>query len=549
MLKSLYIKNYILIDETTIPFHEGLTVITGETGAGKSILLDAIGLLLGQRAEQAILRDPSQKCVVEGFFDALPEEIPPILGENGIDTDEEMIIRREILPGGKSRSFINDVPTTLNVLKQVGEYLMDIHSQHQTLFLAHPDFQIKMLDLLAQQNNSIKKFQKDYQTWTNLHRQLEKLQAEQIQQNADMDYILFLLQELKTAHLSTNEYNELKKNIEMLEQKEQILSALTEINYHLVEKEDNVLSFFNKTISSIEHLSRIFPHLKEELEKFKNIQIELKEFNYMLSSIISDMDADPANLDSLHERLNVYERLLFKHRKKNVDELLDLQKELEAKLRYAEEVKGKMDELALEIQKLQEELIHQAKTLSENRQKAKSILEKNMSKALEKLGIPKAQFSVQLTKREELTRYGLDDVVFLFDANLTGRLQPLSQVASGGETSRLMLALKAQISSVSLLPTIIFDEIDVGISGEIAARVGEMLKELAKYHQIIAITHLPQVAARGQWHIEVSKNSDKSISTFTYVVGEARVEAISRLLADKNISDKTKEIARELLNF
>lgn len=551
MLKSLYLKNYILIEEATIPFFEKLTVLTGETGSGKSILLDAIRLLLGHRADQSVVRDISQKCVVEGIFIHLPEEIHQILSENDIDFQEELIIRREIKANGTSRAFINDTPTNLSLLKEIGEHLIDIHSQHQSLFLSHPEFQIRMLDAFAQQTDLLHTYQTQYQTWIKMKRELEELINARTTQNDDLDYITFLLDELNKAKISVDEFKELEQNIQMLEQSKTIRTILQEIQFDLSEKEQNVLAFFKKTIHSLEQLSNLIPSFHEDIQRLQSMEIELKEFSYSLSKILDKIQLNPDQLDFLRERMNEYQRLLFKHKKNSVEDLLLLKNDLEKKLKQAEEKQQKIDDLKKKIERQDQLLREIANQLSQNRHNIREKLEKNVTQSLRQLGMPKARFVVDIKSAKEVDRYGMDLVIFMFDANGTGKLEPMSEVASGGEVSRLMLALKAQILSNSLMPTIFFDEIDTGVSGEIAARVGDLLKFMAKHHQLIVITHLPQVASRGNYHIEVTKKDTPNgvFSEFIYVEGEERVEAIARLLANKGISEKTREMARELLNI
>ncbi|MCX7696814.1 MAG: DNA repair protein RecN [Bacteroidales bacterium] len=551
MLKSLYLKNYILIEETFIPFYEGLTILTGETGSGKSILLDALKLLLGHRADPSVIRDTSQKCIIEGVFSNLPNEIYQILKENDIDLQDELIIRREIKYNGTSRAFINDTPANLSLLKEIGEHLIDIHSQHQTLFLSHPEFQIRLLDSIANQTDVLNEYQSQYQLWIKLKRELNDLINNSSKQDEDVDYIAFLLDELVKAKLSTEEFKELEHNIQLLEQSENIRNILEEIKYGLSEKDQSVLTFFKNTIHALEQISNFFPSFNDDIQRLRSIEIELKEFNYTIHKILDKIHSNPDQLESLQQRMHEYQRLLFKHKKNTVEELFSLKNELEIKLKQAEEKQIKIENLQKQIDQLYQTLLKYASQLSQKRMKVCEQVEKNIIKTLQHLGMTRANFSIQIKPAKNIDRYGMDEVVFLFDANGTGKLEPLSEVASGGEISRLMLALKAHILNNSLMPTIFFDEIDTGVSGEIAAKVGDMLQSISKHHQLFVITHLPQVASRGDKHIEVIKKEDSngSISEFIYVEGEKRVEALARLLANKGISKKTMEMARELLNM
>ena len=524
MLKRLYIKNFTLIDELDIDLYQGFSVITGETGAGKSIILGAIGLLLGQRADSKIIKD---KCVIEAHFDISRYGMETFFTENDIEYDpSDCIIRRELTSAGKSRAFINDTPVQLVILKELGEQLIDIHSQHQNLLLNKQDFQLSVVDIIADNAKSLTQYQQTYNDYQSVNKELETLQ-ECIENNRqNQDFLQFQYDELTNANLVEDEQEELEQKSDTMSHAEEIKSALYEA--------DNALSADDTGIVSLE-----------------SSYIELKDISEEISNQLERVDFDPAELDTINNRLDRLYDLEKKYHVENVSELITKREELKSQLNNIENSDEALAALQQRLSDLQTQAKKEADILTKRRQKTAQQIEKEMQSRLIPLGMPNVRFSIQITK-DTLGRTGQDKVAFLFSANTSTPLQPVSQVASGGEIARVMLSLKAMISGAVKLPTIIFDEIDTGVSGKIAEKMAEIMQEMGRHErQVISITHLPQIAALGTSHYKVEKEetAQGTISRMTELSSEGRIREIAQMLSGSDISDAAIQNAKELLRI
>ena len=550
MLKQLYIKNFTLIDELDIELYPGFSVITGETGAGKSIILGAIGLLLGQRADSKSIKTGADKCVIEAHFDLSRYHMEAFFEENEIEQDtEDTIIRRELTAAGKSRSFINDTPVGLSQLKELGEQLVDIHSQHQNLLLQKQDFQLSVVDIIAQDAQQLADYEQSYNAYQRAKQQLKEL-AESIEQGRQQtDFMQFQYDELTNARLTEGEQEELEQQSETMEHAEDIKSALYETNNALNGEELGTVSLVRKAMLSLQGISKVLPKASELAERLHSCHIELKDIADEVESSLEDVDFDPAELDHINQRLDHLYDLEKKYHVDTVSDLIALRDELKEKLNAIENSDEALAELEVQCEQLKGKTQQQADALTKLRQQAAKKIEDQLRQRLVPLGMPNVRFAVNISKGE-LGKSGQDNVSFLFSANTSTPLQPVSQVASGGEIARVMLSLKAMISGAVKLPTIIFDEIDTGVSGKIAEKMAEMMQEMGRMErQVISITHLPQIAALGSYHYHVSKEETAkgTMSRMVQLTQDERVSEIAQMLSGSDISEAAIQNAKQLL--
>lgn len=551
MLKQLYIKNFTLIDVLDIAFRPGFSVITGETGAGKSIILGAIGLLLGQRADLRTIKQGAEKCIIEAHFDLSRYNLQAFFVENDVEYDaEDCIIRRELTASGKSRAFVNDSPVSLAFLKELGERLIDVHSQHQNLLLGKQDFQLGVVDVIAASQKEQTAYQQSFAAYQNTQRQLETLKEEIRQGQQNADFLQFQYDELSAARLVSGEQEELEQRSDTMTHSEDIKSALYEADNALSAEQTGVVSSLKQAVSALRSIERVYPNATELAARMDTAYIELKDLAREISSDLDDIDFDPAELDAVNQRLDRIYDLEKKYHKDTIDELLEMQAALEQKLNSIENSDEAVAELEQKLSVLCEACQQKADTLTKVRQQAAKKIEKEMQRRLIPLGMPNVRFQVSMV-RKSLGKDGQDQVAFLFSANTSTALQPVSQVASGGEIARVMLALKAMISGAVKLPTIIFDEIDTGVSGKIAEQMARIMYEMGQQdRQVISITHLPQIAALGSTHYKVYKDEQKQGTTsHMQLLGqEERVREIAQMLSGSDVSDAAIANAKQLLD-
>ena len=550
MLKHLYIKNFTLIDELDISLYEGFSVITGETGAGKSIILGAIGLLLGQRADSKNIKQGAEKCIIEANFDLSRYDMKPFFDENDIEYDaDDCIIRRELTAAGKSRAFINDTPVALSMLKELGDQLMDVHSQHQNLLLNKQDFQLEVVDIIADDVMQLTKYQHVYADYLKVEKELAEMVSAIERNRENHDFLQFQYEELDKAKLVEGEQEELEQRSETMEHSEDIKSALYTTDNALSAEQIGVIGSLRTSMSALRGIEAVYPEVSELIQRIDSTYIELKDVSQEISSMLDAVDFDPAELDQVNNRLDRIYDLEKKYHVDTVEELLAKRDELHKQLETIENGDECLDELKARKQKLESQARKEAEILTTLRTKAAKTIEAEMQKRLVPLGMPHVRFSIQLTPTE-LTKDGADKVSFLFSANTSTPLQPVSQVASGGEIARVMLSLKAMISGAVKLPTIIFDEIDTGVSGKTAEMMAQIMKEMGGHgRQVISITHLPQIAALGSVHYKVEKNETESGTTskMRQLTDDERVKEIAQMLSGSDISEAAIQNAKELL--
>ena len=555
MIKSLNIEHYALIDQLSIDFHSGFSVITGETGAGKSIILGAIGLLLGQRADSKSIKIGEQRCTIEAVFDVTDSErLARFFEDNDLDADDnECIIRRELTATGKSRAFINDTPVSLSQLKEIGEQLIDIHSQHQNLLLNREEFQMNMVDTIAGNGAVYTKYLESYKQYKETSRQLTELMDNAKRNHDDEDYLRYQLKQLSDAELVLDEQEKLETESELLSHAEDIKNALYVVCNMITSDSDvDTLGNLKKGINSLESISDVFAPSNEFISRLDSCVIELKDIAEDLSSKADAVEYDPARLQFINERLNVIYSLQQKFHVESVAELLNIQEEITKKL---DEIDNFDDKIA-ELKGLQESqykiVLECANELTATRKDSAETIKKSITETLIQLGMPNVCFEVAVTPKEHPDEKGIDHIDFLFSANKNIPPQNLTQIASGGEIARVMLALKALIANTEKLPTIIFDEIDTGVSGNIAEKMACIMAEMANVDkQVISITHLPQIAAYGKHHYKVYKD-DNMFFTTTHVVKlnqAQRVEEIAHMLSGANITQSAINNAKELLEI
>lgn len=552
MLRSLYIQNYALIEKLDISFGAGFSVITGETGAGKSIILGAIGLLLGQRAEVKAIRQGASKCVIEARFDISAYGMEPFFEDNELEYEEECILRREVYASGKSRAFINDTPASLVQMKELGEQLIDVHSQHQNLLLNKEGFQLNVLDILSHNDEQLSAYQSLYREWKQAQQELADLIARAEQNKADEDYIRFQLEQLEEANLYAGEQEELEQETDMLSHAEEIKAGLFRVGQLLTSDEGGLLAGLKESLNTMLGLQKVYSPATELAERLESTYIELKDVSQEVSSQEEDVEFNPDRLEEVNDRLNLIYTLQQKHRATTVEELLTLAEEYAAKLAAITSYDERIGELTTLCDTLYNKVRKQAAVLTKARTGAAREVEKQMASRLVPLGMPNVRFQVEMGIRKEPGVHGEDTVNFLFSANKNGSLQNISSVASGGEIARVMLSIKAMIAGAVKLPTIVFDEIDTGVSGEIADRMADIMQEMGEQdRQVISITHLPQIAARGCAHYKVYKqdNETETNSHIRRLADEERVEEIAHMLSGATLTEAALNNAKALLGI
>ena len=552
MLRSLYIQNYALIEKLDISFGAGFSVITGETGAGKSIILGAIGLLLGQRAEVKAIRQGASKCVIEARFDISAYGMEPFFEDNELEYEEECILRREVYASGKSRAFINDTPASLVQMKELGEQLIDVHSQHQNLLLNKEGFQLNVLDILSHNDEQLSTYQSLYREWKQAQQELADLIARAEQNKADEDYIRFQLEQLEEANLSVGEQEELEQETDMLSHAEEIKAGLFRVGQLLTSDEGGLLAGLKESLNTMLGLQKVYSPATELAERLESTYFELKDVSQEVSSQEEDVEFNPDRLEEVNDRLNLIYTLQQKHRATTVEELLTLAEEYAAKLAAITSYDERIGELTTLCDTLYNKVRKQAAVLTKARTGAAREVEKQMASRLVPLGMPNVRFQVEMGIRKEPGVHGEDTVNFLFSANKNGSLQNISSVASGGEIARVMLSIKAMIAGAVKLPTIVFDEIDTGVSGEIADRMADIMQEMGEQdRQVISITHLPQIAARGCAHYKVYKqdNETETNSHIRRLADEERVEEIAHMLSGATLTEAALNNAKALLGI
>ena len=552
MLRSLYIQNYALIEKLDIGFDSGFSVITGETGAGKSIILGAIGLLLGQRADVKSIRKGASKCIIEARFDVSAYGMQPFFEANELEYEDECILRRELYASGKSRAFINDTPASLAQMKELGELLIDVHSQHQNLLLNKEGFQLNVLDLLAHDDAELAAYQKLYNDWRQARQDLEALVARAEQSRADEDYIRFQLEQLEEANLTDGEQEELEQEAEMLTHAEDIKAGLYRAGQALNADEGGVLEALKDCQNTMMGLRSVFAPAGELADRLDSVYIELKDISQEVADKEEEVEFNPARLDEVNARLNLIYSLQQKHRVDTVKALLSLQENYALQLSAITSSDEDIARLEAQVKELFSQVTAQALVLTEARTRAAREVERQMAARLVPLGMPNVRFQVEMGVRKEPGVHGADTVNFLFSANKNGVLQNISSVASGGEIARVMLSVKAMIAGAVKLPTIVFDEIDTGVSGEIADRMADIMQEMGDNdRQVISITHLPQIAARGRAHYKVYKE-DNEVETNSHIrrlTDDERVEELAHMLSGATLTEAALNNARALLKL
>lgn len=551
MLHSLYIQNYALIEKLDINFESGFSVITGETGAGKSIILGAIGLLLGQRADVKSIRQGASKCIIEARFEIGAYDMRPFFEERELEYEDECILRREVYASGKSRAFINDTPASLTQMRELGERLIDIHSQHQNLLLNKEGFQLDVLDILAHDGEVLASYQSSYREWRKVQQKLEELIAKNHRDKADEDYLRFQLEQLEEAHLVAGEQESLEKEADLLSHAEEIKAGLYHVSQLLSDDDNGMLVALKECQYMMQSLQRNYAAAEELTNRLESSYIELKDIAQDVAERAEVIEFNPERLQEVNERLNLIYTLEQKHHVDTVNDLLSLQADYIARLTESDSLEEQIAELEAHCKECYSRVKQQASALTKLRLEAARGVESQMIARLSVLGMPNVRFCIELGKLDEPGGHGMDTVTFLFSANKNGVLQNISSVASGGEIARVMLSVKAMIAGAVKLPTIIFDEIDTGVSGEIADRMADIMEEMGEQkRQVISITHLPQIAARGKKHYKVYKqdNETETISYIRCLSQEERVEEVAHMLSGSVLTEAALNNARALLN-
>ena len=550
MLKHLYIKNFTLIDELDIEFRQGFSVITGETGAGKSIILGAIALLLGQRADSKAIKQGADKCVIEAHFDLTRYDMDAFFAENDIENDpDDCIVRRELLASGKSRAFINDTPVQLSMLKELGERLVDVHSQHQNLLLNKQDFQLGVVDIFSDDEKELAQYQQSFRQYQQVKQSLEDLKESIERNRQNADFLRFQCDELTQANLVEGEQEELEQRSDTMSHSEDIKRALYEADNALGAEQTGVVSALRSTLYELRKIGDVYPVAAELVERVDSCYIELKDIAQEVSSHLERIDFDPMEMDAVTNRLDKLYDLEKKYHVETVEELIAKRAELSEQLDNIENSDEALSALQQQLQQLHKQACQEADALTRLRTKAAKRIESEMQQKLVPLGMPHVRFSVEISP-EPLGLSGQDKIAFMFSANTSTPLQPISQVASGGEIARVMLSLKAMISGAVKLPTIIFDEIDTGVSGKMAEKMAEMMQEMGDHgRQVISITHLPQIAALGTTHYKVEKQetAQGTVSSMKQLNETERIHEIAQMLSGSDVSEAAIANAKQLL--
>ena len=551
MLQSIHIQNYALIESLDIDFHSGFSVITGETGAGKSIILGAIGLLVGQRADIKAIKTGATKCIVEARFNVSSYQLESFFEAHDLEYDGgECILRRELLASGKSRAFINDTPASLAQMKELGEKLIDVHSQHQNLLLNQENFQLNVLDILAHDEKELQTYKELYSEYKKVSRELSDILEQADKNRLDEDYIRYQVEQLDEVNLQEGEQEELEQEAETLSHAEEIKASLYKVNECMSSDDMALLSMTKDCMQTLQGISRVYGQAQEWIERLNSCYIELKDLSHEIANAGEEVEFNPTRLDYVNERLNLIYTLQKKHRVSSIEELLAVAEEFRTKLDAITSYDDKIQELTQQKKDLYNKVLEQGRVLTEYRTKSAKEIEQQMESYLIPLGMPNVRFAVELSDKKEPDAHGLDNVTFLFSANKNGTLQNVASIASGGEIARVMLSLKAMIAGAVKLPTIIFDEIDTGVSGSIAEKMALIMQEMGQSNrQVISITHLPQIAARGTTHYKVYKE-DTDTGTNSHIRQlneEERIHEIAHMLSGATLTEAALNNAKALL--
>lgn len=549
MLQQLHISNYALIQKLDISFDEGFSVITGETGAGKSILLGALGFALGDRADTNVLYDKDEKCVVEAAFRLSDERLRPLFEENDLDFEQECTFRRELNPAKKTRAFINDTPVTLQTMKEIGAQLVDIHSQHDSLLLTDSIFQLRLLDEIAQNGDNLSEYKSEYNNWNHLKRHLDELKEMTEKNAAENDYLKFQFEELDKAKLKEGEYAEIEQTLQVMENAEEIKSLLVGANTLLENSDFAILQQINDLQSTLSRLKQLVASTEGMDERIENIKVELKDIAYDLDRLEGETLFDAESLVTLQERFDLFNRLMMKHRVGSFEELIGLRDELKAKISTYENIDEEIKKAQRLCQESERRLQQYAKKLHDKRCQAAKGFGDNVTTLARQLAMPFAVFCIEVKQQEAFTPNGFDHITFLFSANKGMEVSEMSRIASGGELSRLMLSIKSVVSGYNYIPTLIFDEIDTGVSGEVAAKIGNIMAQMGQSLQLLSITHLPQVASKAKHHYFIFKDNDgaKTKSNIKVLDQEERVKEIAKMLSNDKITPEAMKAAEVLL--
>ena len=549
MLKQLHISNYALIDELSVSFESGFNVITGETGAGKSILLGALGFALGDRADTNVLFDKDKKCVVEAEFELDDENLKPLFEANDLDFESECLFRRELNPQKKSRAFINDTPVALQTMKEMGSQLVDIHSQHDSLLLTDADFQLRLLDDIAQNGEVLAAYQTEYANYNALKRKLFELKETATKNTAENDYLKFQLDELDKAQLKEGEYADIEQTLGVMENSEEIKTLLVTANGLLDNSENAILGQMNALASTLHRMRQLLPDTENIGERVENLRVELKDIAYDLRRKEDDTQFDEGQLQSLQERYDLLSRLMMKHRVNDFDELITLRNSLKEKVNAFENIDEAITKAEKELRESEKRLLSHAKVLHDKRCQAATAFGEKVTALVRQLSMPFAQFQVNVESQTHFGSKGCDEIRFLFSANKGVVPDDIRRVASGGELSRLMLSIKSAVSEYNYIPTLIFDEIDTGVSGEVAAKIGGIMRQMGRSLQLISITHLPQVASQAEHHYFIYKNNEgeRTQSHIRVLQREDRITEIAKMLSNDQVTPEALRAAEVLL--
>lgn len=553
MLKKLDIRNFTLIDHLEMALYPGFSVITGETGAGKSIVIGAIGLLLGNRADAKQVKRGCDKCIIEATFDLSiyhSDVLKDFFEDNDLDYEpEECLLRREVNANGKSRAFINDTPVTLALMRELGEQLIDVHSQHQNLLLSKEDFQLNVVDIIARDRQQLADYRVAFAELRSAQRRLEELREQIATSRDNEDFLRFQQKELSEANLASGEQEQLEQEAELMSHAEDIKRALHEADYGLSGDDTGIVNLTRSIATQLRSVADVYPEAQELAERLESCFVELKDISQEIASKVDDVEYDPQRFNLITQRLDTIYTLQQKFHVQTVDELLDRLNGINAQLDNIDNSDEELQELERSVEKLHAVCVEKAVVLTDMRRKSATVVEQELSKLLVPLGIPKVRFKVDVSPAD-LSTNGADKVMFLFSANSSTDMQPVSQVASGGEIARVMLSLKAMISKAIGLPTIIFDEIDTGVSGRVAEQMAHIMRDMGKANrQVICITHLPQIAAAGSTHYKVAKQETEqgTVSTMTQLSDEQRITEIAQMLSGSDVSQAAVDNAKSLL--
>ena len=550
MLTHLTIKNYALIDELHVNFNNGLSIITGETGAGKSILLGGLSLVLGKRADLSAVKDTSKKCIIEATFDIAKYDLKALFVNEDLDYESLTIVRREILPSGKSRAFINDTPVNLQNLQSLGERLLDIHSQHQTLQLTNDDFQFQIIDALANNNTLLGDYRHELKAYKSLKADLDNLHRQKSESIKELDYNLFLLKELEEAKLVEGELKRLEDEFETLNNVEDIKEKLSYAHQLLNNEDIGIIKNLSEIKNLMMKLSSYGKQYDDIYQRALSSSIELEDIFSEIERLEDGLEADPNRLDIVNSKLQVIHNLMLKHGSESIEELIEIKTHLGEKVSVTEHLDSDILEKENAISAIKDELQSKAQQLHANRTKIVPTLIEQLENILMTLGMPNARFKIELQPSEAFLSHGIDSLEFLFSANKGGQFNDLKKAASGGELSRIMLAIKSILSKYTQLPTIMFDEIDTGVSGEISNKMATIMQQMSKTMQVFTITHLPQIAAKGDAHFKVYKEDVENITQtrLKKLMPEERIVEIAQMLGGIDVSNSAIEHAKQLLN-